>query len=206
MDTNERKKHWEKVYATKKLEEVGWYQPTPKTSLDLIGSSNVPLDAKIIDIGGGDSLLVDHLLDRGYRNITVLDISETSLEKAKKRLGVRAEQVKWIVADVTKFKPTETYDIWHDRAAFHFLLEDAEVVSYLHSALLGIVPNGLMILGTFSDQGPKKCSGLDVKQYGEIELTQVVNKDFQKIKCLKMDHKTPSGNLQNFLFCLFRRK
>jgi trans-aconitate methyltransferase len=134
MENFDRKNHWENIYQTKDLKEVSWYQPTPKTSLDFFNYFNVPTTAKIIDIGGGDSLLVDHLLDMGYVDISVLDISASAIERAKQRLGDKAERVKWIVAEAASFKPTEKYDFWHDRAAFHFLTDDREISNYLKTA------------------------------------------------------------------------
>ena len=131
MENFDKQKHWNSIYQTKELKDVSWYQPTPKTSLDFLTQFNVPKTAKIIDVGGGDSLLVDTLLDLGYTDITVLDISATSLERVKNRLGERALRVKWIVADAATFKPTEQYDFWHDRAAFHFLTQEQEIENYI---------------------------------------------------------------------------
>ncbi|HRP61505.1 MAG TPA: class I SAM-dependent methyltransferase, partial [Vicingus sp.] len=165
MENFARKKHWENIYETKPLSEVSWFQPTPETSLNFFKEYKIPTTAKIIDIGGGDSLLVDFLLDLGYQNITVLDISEAALNRAKKRLGNKANQVKWIVADVTTFEPAEKYDFWHDRAAFHFLTNEDEVKHYVETVRNSITPNGILVIGTFSEQGPKKCSGIDIKQY-----------------------------------------
>ena len=131
MDNFDRHSHWEKIYKTKQVNEVGWYQPVPLTSLQFLEQFNIPVTAKIIDVGGGDSFFVDHLLDLGYQDITVLDISETAILRAKERLGDAAAKVKWIVADAADFKPAEKYDFWHDRAAFHFLTRDSEVESYI---------------------------------------------------------------------------
>jgi trans-aconitate methyltransferase len=158
MEHLDRKKHWENIYQTKDLKDVSWYQPTPTTSLDFLKQFNIPTTAKIIDIGGGDSFLVDHLLDLGYTDLTVLDISAASLDRAKQRLGDRATKVKWIVADAATFKPTEQYDFWHDRAAFHFLTQDQEITNYIDSIQKSIKPTGVLVIGTFSEQGPKKCS------------------------------------------------
>ena len=205
METVDRKKHWENIYQTKQLTEVSWFQPTPQTSLDLIGGFNLPLSAKIIDIGGGDSLLVDHLLDVGYQNITVLDISEAAIVRAKKRLGERADAIQWIVSDASQFSTSEKYDLWHDRAAFHFLTTPDEIESYLKTARQSIKPAGALIIGTFSEQGPKKCSGLDIKQYSEESITHLFARGFEKIKCFTLDHKTPFDTVQNFIFCTFRR-
>ena len=164
MEEFDRKKHWEQIYQTKQLSEVSWYQPTPDTSLKFFEQFNIPKEAKIIDVGGGDSLLVDHLLERGYENITVLDISESALARAKLRLGERASLVKWIIADAATFKPTGQYDFWHDRAAFHFLTQEDEIGDYINTVQQSITPSGILVIGTFSEQGPKKCSGIEIKQ------------------------------------------
>jgi ubiquinone/menaquinone biosynthesis C-methylase UbiE len=205
MENFDRKKHWENIYQTKQLNEVSWFQPTPETSLDFIKQFNVPTTAKIIDIGGGDSFLVDHLLEKGYQDITVLDISEAAIERAKQRLGDKAERVKWIVADAAKFQPTEKYDFWHDRAAFHFLTDEQEISNYLDTAQRSIKPTGVLVIGTFSEQGPKKCSGIEIKQYSENSMTERLKKFFEKIKCITIDHKTPFDTIQNFVFCSFRK-
>lgn len=178
MELLDRKKHWENIYQTKNLKDVSWYQPTPTTSLDFLKQFSVSTNAKIIDIGGGDSFLVDHLLDLGYVDLTVLDISASSLDKAKRRLGNRAEKVKWIVADAATFKPTEQYDFWHDRAAFHFLTLEHEITNYIDTIQKSIKPNGILVIGTFSERGPKKCSGIEVKQYSETTMTNRLVKFF----------------------------
>jgi SAM-dependent methyltransferase len=160
--------------------------------------------AKIIDIGGGDSKLVDYLLDQGYENISVLDISTKALEKAKNRLGNKAEKVNWIVSDITDFEPNTQYDIWHDRAAFHFLTTTEQIEKYLTIARMSVT--GYITIGTFSENGPTKCSGLEIKQYSEETLIAEFNKSFEKIRCIKEDHTTPFGTKQNFLICGFKRK
>ncbi|MEQ8628176.1 class I SAM-dependent methyltransferase [Ekhidna sp.] len=205
MENFDRKKHWEDIYQSKQLNEVSWFQQTPKISLDFIKQLKVPKSAKIIDIGGGDSFLVDHLLGMGYQDITVLDISESALRRARKRLGTLADKVKWIVADVATFVPTGQYDFWHDRAAFHFLTEEQDIASYLENAQRSIMPDGMLILGTFSKQGPQKCSGIEIKQYSESTMTTRLRKFFEKIKCITVDHKTPFDTIQNFTFCSFRK-
>ena len=205
MDEFDRKEHWEKIYQTKKPDEFSWHQPIPATSLSFFEQFNVPKGAKIIDIGGGDSLLVDNLLDRAYKDITVLDISESSLERAKTRLGQKSELVKWIVADAAKFKPTERYDFWHDRAAFHFLTKEDEIQNYINAVQQGINPSGILVLGTFSEQGPKKCSGIEIKQYSETSMTDRLQVFFEKIKCVTVEHKTPFDTIQQFIFCSFRK-
>lgn len=199
-----RKQHWEIVYETKNPEQVSWTQDKPKTSLDLLSSINLNKDAKIIDVGGGDSKLVDYLLQAGYTDITVLDISAKALEKAKYRLGDKSKQIKWIVSDITEFKPTETYDVWHDRATFHFLTNAQERDKYFQIAKK--YASNFLIIGTFSKDGPEKCSGLKIKQYCEQELIELFSNDFEKITCLNNNHITPFNTLQNFLFCSFKKK
>ncbi|MEI7524702.1 MAG: class I SAM-dependent methyltransferase [Mariniphaga sp.] len=205
MEEFDRKKHWEQIYQTKQLSEVSWYQPTPDTSLKFFEQFNIPKEAKIIDVGGGDSLLVDHLLDRGYENITVLDISESALARAKLRLGERASLVKWIIADAATFKPTGQYDFWHDRAAFHFLTQEDEIGDYINTVQQSITPSGILVIGTFSEQGPKKCSGIEIKQYSETSMTERLKDFFEKIECITVEHKTPFDTIQQFVFCSFRR-
>lgn len=198
-----RKEHWERVYSTKQPHEVSWTQELPKTSLDFIHSFNLPKTASIIDIGGGDSKLVDYLLDEGFQNVSVLDISEKAIERAKQRLGDKATKVNWIVSDVTAFHPTTTYDCWHDRATFHFLTSTDDINTYLTIARQAV--KGFMAVGTFSDKGPKKCSMLDVHQYTEEELEKQLMNGFEKLKCVTEDHTTPFNTTQNFLFCSFKR-
>lgn len=205
MENFDRKKHWENIYQTKEFKELSWYQPTPTISLDLLKQFNIPATAKIIDVGGGDSFLVDHLIDLGYQDITVLDISEAALDRVKKRLGDRATEVKWIVADAATFKPNKKYDFWHDRATFHFLTKEQEIENYIDTLQQSINPTGILVIGTFSEQGPKKCSGIEIKQYSETTMTNRLRKFFEKIKCITVDHRTPSDTLQNFIFCSFRK-
>jgi ubiquinone/menaquinone biosynthesis C-methylase UbiE len=205
MENFDRKRHWEEIYRTKQVNEVSWFQPTPETSLSFFKQFSVPTDAKIIDIGGGDSFLVDNLLDLGYQNISVLDISEAALSRAKQRLGDQASKVKWIVADAATFHPTEKYDFWHDRAAFHFLTNENEISNYLDTVQQSIKPTGILVIGTFSEQGPKKCSGIEIKQYSETTMTDRLKIFFEKIKCITVDHRTPFDTIQNFVFCSFRK-
>ncbi len=199
------KQHWENVFATKKLNEVSWYQQTPKESLQFFNQLSVDKNAAVIDIGGGDSFLVDHLLDRGYTNITVLDISKSAIDKVKKRLGKKANRVKWIVSDILDFKNDSQYDCWHDRAAFHFLTTAEEVEKYISIAQKHIKPSGKLVMGTFSTNGPEKCSGLPVQQYDEDLLSNILQRWFSKIKCITTNHITPFKTVQNFLFCSFQK-
>ena len=200
----DRKKHWETVYETKSPDQVSWTQDVPVTSLAFIRSFGLDKTAKIVDIGGGDSKLVDHLLDQGFTNITVLDISEKSLEKAKLRLREKAKNVTWIVSDILDFEPTQTYDIWHDRAAFHFLTTEHELEKY--KSIIEKAVDGFLVIGTFSENGPLKCSGLEISQYSEEKLTTTFKNNFNKIEAVLEDHETPFGTVQNFLFCSFKKK
>ena len=197
--------HWNNVYNTKSENEVSWFQPYPKTSMEFIELFNLPLEANIIDIGGGDSHFVDALLDEGYQNIGVLDISATALEKAKLRLGEKARQVHWVVSDVTEFIPPVQFDFWHDRAAFHFLTNEEAINKYVSIAEKGIKENGYLILGTFSENGPTRCSGLEIKQYNETSMSAGFEVAFNRIKCISEDHPTPFNTVQNFLFCSFKK-
>ncbi|MCD6012457.1 MAG: Methyltransferase type 12 [Flavipsychrobacter sp.] len=199
-----RKEHWETVYSNKQPHEVSWTQECPATSLNFIHSFDLPKTAQIIDVGGGDSKLVDYLLDEGYENVTVLDISEKALDRAKARLGEKAVKVKWIASDITEFQPDDYYDVWHDRATFHFLTTHEQIARYLDIAKQAV--HGYLTIGTFSDNGPKKCSGLEIKQYTESQLQTELANGFQKIRCITEDHVTPFNTVQNFLFCSFKRR
>lgn len=200
------KSHWENIYSTKTELEVSWFQEYPKTSMMFLGLFDLPLGANIIDIGGGDSHFVDALLEKGYRNIWVLDISAVAIERAKTRLGERARGVNWVVSDVTKFEPPVQFDFWHDRAAFHFLTSDEAIWKYVAIAEAGISPGGYLILGTFSENGPKKCSGLEIRQYNETSMSARFEVSFERVKCITEDHTTPFSTVQNFLFCSFIKK
>jgi len=167
---------------------------------------NLPLDANIIDIGGGDSHFVDALIEKGYRNIWVLDISEAAINRTKQRLGKDAAKVKWVIADITAFEPPVQFDFWHDRAAFHFLTTEDNIYQYVSIAEDAIKKDGYLILGTFSENGPTKCSGLEIKRYSEASMSARFEVSFEKIKCFQEDHITPFNTVQNFLFCSFLRK
>jgi len=205
VEKDARQTHWDSIFASKTLEERSWYQPKPSISLDFLQQFSIAKDAAIIDVGGGDSLLVDHLLDLGYQNISVLDISSKALERAQNRLGERGKAVKWICADAAKFEPAEQYDFWHDRAAFHFLTTAADIQHYAQMAEQAVKPGGFLVIGTFSEQGPKKCSGLEIKQYSEEGLVQVFDNQFKKIRCQQVDHLTPTLAIQQFTFCAFKK-
>jgi ubiquinone/menaquinone biosynthesis C-methylase UbiE len=199
------KDHWENIYRTKQPGEVSWTQEVPETSLTFIHSFQLSRQARIIDIGGGDSRLVDYLLDEGFENIRVLDISGQALDRAKDRLGLRADKVTWVEQDITEFRSDEPIDLWHDRAAFHFFTTEAQITAYLSIARHNLQKGGYAVIGTFSEQGPDRCSGLPIKQYSEESLSKQLNQGFQKIKCVTEDHSTPFHTTQNFLFCSFKR-
>ena len=206
MSYNSIQQHWDNVYNTKAEDEVSWFQQYPKTSMEFVELFNLSRSANIIDIGGGDSHFADALLEKGYQNIWVLDISLNAIERAKKRLGEKASKVHWIVADVTAFEPPVKFDFWHDRAAFHFLTTEEKINKYVSIAENAIKQNGYLILGTFSENGPRKCSGLDIKQYSEASMSARFEICFERIKCIHEDHTTPFNTVQNFLFCSFRRR
>jgi len=203
---NEAKTHWQNVYTKKSYPETSWYQEKPEISLSFINELELPFTSKIIDIGGGDSNLVDFLMEEGYRDISVLDISAESLKKAEARLGENAEKITWISADVTSFKPTQTYHLWHDRAAFHFLTEDQQIENYVRTLENSVIPGGFVIMATFSKNGPTKCSGRTVKQYDKEDLKNLLEAKFNLLESKNIDHTTPTGAIQNFTFCCFRKK
>jgi len=201
----EEKDHWENIYRVKKPEELSWTEEIPHTSLEFIHSFQLPKTARIIDVGGGDSRLVDFLLDENFEDITILDISSQAIEKSKKRLGDKANKVKWLEQDITKYEPDKMFDVWHDRAAFHFLTTDKQISKYLSIARQSISHDGYAILGTFSENGPEKCSGLPIRKYSEHALVAELSSGFEKLKCITDDHITPFRTRQNFLFCSFKR-
>ncbi|MCP4882841.1 MAG: class I SAM-dependent methyltransferase [Flavobacteriales bacterium] len=205
-DSKTKKSYWENIHQNKALTDSGWYQSIPESSLQLIAASKISKKARIIDVGGGDSLLVDHLLRFGYENITVLDISKQAIKKTKKRLGELAEKVHWICADITSFDSDATFDLWHDRACFHFLTNQQELKLYTQKAVQSISQDGAMIVGTFSKTGPSKCSGLPIKQYDASTLEKLVSGEFEIIENFNSVHMTPSNVKQNYVFCRFKRK
>ena len=199
------KEHWETIYSTKQPHEVSWTQEVPAASLAFIHQFKIPKNAKIIDIGGGDSNLVDFLLAEGYTNLSVLDISEAAILRAQARLGEEAKKVAWIVCDILDFQPNEKYDVWHDRAAFHFQTDSAKIDTYLNIVKNAV--DGMVIIGTFSTDGPTKCSGLEIQQYDEESMkSKFIQSDFKNLECKREDHVTPSGAVQNFVFCSFMKQ
>ncbi len=195
--------HWEDIYQTKEPDEVSWYQDTPSTSLGLITEIGLDKGASIIDIGAGDSKLVDNLIDLGFRNITALDISSNALERSKKRLGNRADSVKWVVSDLREFETEEKYDLWHDRAVLHFLTDEEDIKRYVVAVRQFLRPRGYIIASTFSVNGPMKCSGLDVRQYSEDSMKKLFS-DFEHVKTFEEEHKTPWETSQMFIYGVFR--
>jgi len=202
MDT---KSHWEKVYATKLRDAVSWYRAHLETSLTLIDRAASAHAASIVDVGGGESTLVDDLLARGYQNITVLDVSQTAIDVTKKRLGYAAEQVCWLVVDITKVQlAPNTYDVWHDRAVFHFLTSAEERAAYVRQVAHAVRPRGHVIVSTFGPEGPTKCSGLDVARYDADSLHEQFGARFRLVDSAKELHQTPFGTTQQFLYCYCR--
>jgi len=195
------KSHWEDIYKKKMPNEVSWTQEIPQTSIDFIKSFDLPKNSEIIDVGGGESKFVDYLLSKGYENITVLDISKNAIEKAKTRIGVNSDKVKWVVSDINEFIPNNKFDFWHDRAVFHFLTNQESILKY--SKMVSSYARNFVV-GTFSTEGPKKCSGLDICQYDEISITKTFETpNFKKVESKRVNHETPFGTLQNFIFCSF---
>ncbi len=197
--------HWEKVYRTKAPDAVSWYRPHLERSTELIGRVAPGRDAAIIDIGGGESTLVDDLLAQGYRRLTVLDLSPTAIEVARSRLGARAREVDWIVADVIEATlPAHSFDVWHDRAVFHFLTDTGERAAYVRQVARAVKPGGHVIVATFGPQGPTKCSGLDVVRYDAQALHGEFGAHFRLLESTTEQHRTPAGAEQQFLYCLCR--
>jgi trans-aconitate methyltransferase len=205
MAITDRHAHWQNVYTTKAEAEVSWFQANPAVSLALIHATGVPRDAAIVDVGGGASRLVDALLQDGYSAMTVLDLSEQALATAKARLGVSAASVRWIATDVTTWEPATTFDVWHDRAAFHFLTEPEDRSAYIARALKALRPGGHLIIGTFAPDGPERCSGLPVQRYGASLLAETLGQSFQLVDARSHEHVTPMGRVQRFQFSRFRR-
>jgi len=200
------KTYWEAIYGTKGPDAVSWYRAHLERSLQLIEKSCPDRASSIIDVGGGESTLVDDLLDRGYRHITVLDISEKALDVTRQRLGPRAKEVDWLAADITKtILPAQTYDLWHDRAVFHFLTSAAEREAYVRQVASSVKPGGHVIVATFGPEGPTKCSGLDVVRYDSKDLHAEFGGRFELEESATEFHQTPFGTTQQFLYCLCRR-
>ncbi len=196
------KSYWEKVYATKAPDAVSWYRAHLETSLALIERAAPDPSSSIIDVGGGESTLVDDLLARGYENITILDVSQTAIDATKKRLGLAAERIQWLVADITEAQlEPGAYDVWHDRAVFHFLTASQHRTAYVRQVGHSVRPGGHIIISTFGPEGPTKCSGLDVIRYDAELLHDQFGVRFRLVESSKELHQTPFGTTQQFLYC-----
>jgi SAM-dependent methyltransferase len=206
MQNDHRQAHWEAVYTKKAESEVSWFQENPACSLDLIAQVGATRASAIIDIGGGASRLVDNLIDRGFEDLTVLDLSDAALQAAKVRLGDRASQVHWIVADVTVWEPRKQYDIWHDRAAFHFLTEEHDRSAYVARLGRALKVGGHAIIATFALDGPERCSGLQIVRYDPASLGETLGRAFELVDTRRQSHATPWGTEQSFQFSVFKHR
>lgn len=206
MTASDRQSHWQTVYLTKGEQQVSWSQADPQPSLRLIESVAPGRDASIIDVGGGASRLVDALLTSGFHDVTVLDLSEAALANARGRIGATGEAVRWVVGDATVWQPQQAFDIWHDRAAFHFLVEEQDRVAYLDRLHRGVKPGGHAVIGTFALDGPEKCSGLPVQRYDPATLSRTIGPAFELIAEVPHRHVTPWGATQSFQFSVLRRQ
>jgi SAM-dependent methyltransferase len=202
----ERQAYWQNIYQTKGERDVSWFEESPAISLDFIKATGVGPDASIIDVGGGASSLVDALLAGGFRALTILDLSEKALAASKERLGSRADYVTWIIADITDWQPAKEYDLWHDRATFHFLTEPSERAAYAESLRKAVRPGGYVIIGTFAPDGPERCSGLPVVRHDAASIGQILGRSFRLVGTRRHDHQTPSGAIQHFQFSRFERE
>ena len=198
------KSHWEDIYQNKKPNEVSWTQEIPQTSIDFLKSFKLSKDSSIIDIGGGESKLVDYLLAQGYNNITVLDISKNAIEKAKKRIGENSDKVKWIVSNINEFIPENNFDFWHDRAVFHFLTDIESRVKYKNLLYKAVKKGGHLVIATFGPDGPLKCSGLTVERYSAAKLDKELGTNFKLLGSKLEEHHTPFNTSQQFLYCWFQ--
>lgn len=201
----DRRDHWQTVYTTKDDAAVSWFQDRPQPSLGLITRGGLPMDARIVDVGAGASRLVDALLDAGYSALTVLDIAPAALDTARARLGDRGGAVTWVAADITAWTPPAPFDVWHDRAVFHFLTEAADRAAYRATLHAGVRPGGRVVIGTFAPDGPQKCSGLPVMRYSPDALAAELGDGFRLVDSLSEAHTTPGGAVQHFQFSVLHR-
>lgn len=202
---NDLKNHWENIYSNKDENEVSWFQTVPKTSHQLIKKLNLESNDNIIDIGSGRSRILKILIDEGFNNLSYLDISKEACKKSKIALGDDKSKVNWNVENVLNFESKIKYKLWHDRAVFHFFTDKKDIEKYKEIAIKNISDGGYLALGTFSINGPKKCSGLDVSQYSEQSLNEIFKSDFNLLESFYIDHQTPFDTTQNFLFCIFKK-
>ncbi|EJZ17436.1 class I SAM-dependent methyltransferase [Rhizobium sp. Pop5] len=201
-----KREHWDEVYRTKAADSVSWYQPTPEPSLRALDELQLPATAALVDVGGGASSLVDCLIERGWSDLTVLDIAAPALDAAKARLRDDAARVAWVVADVTVWRPERHYDVWHDRAVFHFLTEAEQRIAYRHALEAATAPSSVVILATFAPDGPERCSGLPVRRYDAAALAAEFGSAFALEREWREEHTTPGGGRQSFQWCVFRRR
>lgn len=204
--TGAKREHWEDVYRTKAADSVSWYQPTPEPSLRALDELQLPATTSLIDVGGGTSSLVDGLVGRGWSDLTVLDIAASAFEVAKARLQNKAARIAWVVADVTAWRPDRQYDVWHDRAVFHFLTEPEQRLAYRRALEAGTLPGSVMIVATFAPDGPERCSGLSVRRYDAAALAAEFSPAFTLERDWREEHMTPGGGRQSFQWCVFRRR
>ena len=198
----DQREHWEKVYQTKQPDAVSWFQEHATRSLELIRSVGAPLTANVIDVGGGASTLVDDLLSSGFKNVSVLDLSASALKVARKRLGAAGDGVTWIAGDIcTVDLPVQAFDIWHDRAVFHFLTDPVDRAAYVRQVMKSVKPGGHVIVATFAPDGPEQCSGLPVVRYAPGELHEEFGPSFELLEHMSEEHKTPWGSVQHFVYC-----
>ena len=205
MTDPDRRRHWDGVYSAKAEDEVSWFEESPALSLELIAACGAGPDSAIVDIGGGASRLVDALVDRGFTKVSVLDLSSKALAVAKARLGARGASVQWIAADVTSWKPSGQFDVWHDRATLHFLTEPTDRAAYVEALTAALRPGGCAIIGTFALDGPERCSGLPVVRYDSVALARVLGPAFALAETRLHEHRTPLGAVQRFQFSRFRK-
>jgi hypothetical protein len=206
MMPDTRRAHWEAVYQQRPLDRVSWYQAYPTRSMALIRASGVSTEEALIDVGGGASFLVDTLLQDGFKDVTVLDISSTVLDRVRERLGKFAANVSLIPADVTTFAPSRRYALWHDRAVFHFLTTPEDRARYVRVLDGALTPNGQLILAAFGPEGPERCSGLPVARYSALSLSVALGSAWSLEQSSLEEHRTPAGTAQQFIYALFRRK
>jgi 2-polyprenyl-3-methyl-5-hydroxy-6-metoxy-1,4-benzoquinol methylase len=197
--------HWQNVYGRREPDRVSWFEPVPRTSLDWIARADLPLDAAILDAGGGASTLAGELTARGYADVTVADISTAALERARAELGPDAEQIAWLAADLRTHTFDRSYDLWHDRAVFHFMVDDADRDAYLTTLRTAISPGGHLMLATFGPNGPTQCSNLPVRRYSATDLATLLDDAFELEDSQLVDHPTPSGSTQQFVYAHLRR-
>lgn len=206
MDTEHRQDHWQRAYQAKTEQQVSWYQDSPEPSLALVTAAAASLASSVIDIGGGASHLVDHLVQRGFRNVAVLDVSSAALATAQAHLGTSASAVDWIAADITTWAPTRLYEVWHDRATFHFMVTESDRSAYLTRLRQALAPGGYAIIATFALDGPEQCSGLPVMRYDPAGLADMLGPEFTLVSSQRHLHHTPWDSVQPFQFSVFKRR